>query len=153
MNNTRIAALIVIVGFAGHPAVSRAQGPADDSLKTQLASSLPDSSHRGLAFSDPIGVHAPSKADVRVERTREISPGVQDDRSNPALYFLTGAAIGAVGLGGAAAIAVSGCSETDSCMFAGPAVLVAGGVGALVGGLMGLLAYAVHPGNREPTTR
>lgn len=76
---------------------------------------------------------------------RAFRPFIQADSANRRhlwKYLLGGVVIGGAIGGGAGLIAIRDCAKSDSCMLAGPAVAVAGTVGALLGALVGLLGYA-----------
>jgi hypothetical protein len=66
---------------------------------------------------------------------------VPDSSRSPAKYLLIGAGIGAVSLGVWAGVQASHCTGTDSCMFAGPMVVLSTGAGAVLGALAGMIAY------------
>ena len=93
-------------------------------------------------FSHPIGFSVRSGPDVRAQAGLNTVKHDEGDRSRPGPYFLAGAAVGAVVLGGTAAISASGCA--DDCMMAGPMILYAAGIGAAIGGLTGLLVYVLR---------
>ena len=64
---------------------------------------------------------------------------LSDGDSNPGPYVLTGAILGALGLGAAVALETSHCG--DDCMLPGAVWGIALGVGALVGGFIGWVVY------------
>ncbi|HJQ11553.1 MAG TPA: hypothetical protein VJ840_11050, partial [Gemmatimonadaceae bacterium] len=63
-----------------------------------------------------------------------------EEKGDPGPYVLTGAALGALALGGAAALAAD-CN--DDCMFLGQGIAIAAGIGAVVGGFVRWLAYEI----------
>ena len=91
-------------------------------------------------FSQPIGFQIRSTSHVDQDIAARTKVAAIDGASRPALYFLTGAAIGAVVMGVAAGIEMSKCA--DDCMLAGPMFMIAVGTGAAGGGILGLLTYA-----------
>jgi hypothetical protein len=148
MNRTRFA-ICILIGVLAHPAMSDAQGLAEPPLQSQLIEASPDSSLPPRAFSQQLGLHGPAKSNVRANGAAEISADpLSDDQLNPANHIVLGAVIGAVALGGFMAMQVSNCEASDSCMFAGPAVYVSAGAGAILGGVAGLIVYAVRESNR-----
>jgi hypothetical protein len=109
-----------------------------------LADPIAAQTPRPRSFAEPIGIHQVSVAgDRTVHWARSSSAFAQRSESSRAgLYFLSGAAIGALALGGYAAYELSQCS--DDCMLAGPMLGIAVGAGAVAGGLGGLIVYALH---------
>ena len=91
---------------------------------------------------ETLGVRAPKNE----EGLSGHAPGASflaapDSSRSPAKYLLIGAGIGAVSLGVWAGVQASHCTGTDSCMLAGPMVVLSTGAGAVLGALAGMIAY------------
>ena len=100
-----------------------------------------------LPFAQPIGFHE-SATPYRRPSIDSIRRSANDDNPfRPGAWIWGGALTGALGLGGLAAYEASSCGKTESCMFVGPMLGLAVGVGAVGGGLIGLLVYTVIHSN------
>jgi len=99
-----------------------------------------------IQFAQPIGFKVSSNAHPRVEDAKRGWTN-DDDPFRPGAWIWGGALTGALALGGFAAYEASSCGKTESCMFVGPMLGLAVGVGAVGGGLIGLLVYTVIRSN------
>jgi len=100
-----------------------------------------------LPFAQPIGFHTRAKPYRRLDNEALRRKAADDDPFRPGAWIWGGALTGALALGGFAAYEASSCGKTESCMFVGPMLGLAVGVGGVGGGLIGLLVYTVIRSN------
>jgi LytS/YehU family sensor histidine kinase len=88
------------------------------------------------------GVVKMDRADPFIPNSPPIAEVQQGGSGHLWLYLLGGIVVGGAVGGIAMGVHAASCSKRDDCAFAGPAVAVAAVGGALLGGLIGLVAYA-----------